>query len=177
MLLNLIFFQTRVENIPCSGCCKLYSFSSQIHEWTFSTFFYCSISLLQSFSDGKHFCIQKYYSIQILLGTLCGYYMTCMQFGSPQLKQTHNNKHVLMPVLNLDRVLLANSDTCRLVSSKPHISSCFFKNNTCFTFNTKFAISLHIIRILAPGFLKNYSCLTLKTIHLLNLVYMFNLVQ
>jgi hypothetical protein len=44
------------------------------------------------------------------------------------------NKHVLMPVLNLDRVLLANSDTCHLVSSKPHISSCFFKNNTCFTF-------------------------------------------
>ena len=67
-----------------------------------------------------------------------------------------------MPVLNLDRVLLANSDTCHLVSSKPQISSCFFKNNTCFTFNTKFAISLHIIRILVPGFLKNYSCLTLK---------------
>ena len=104
-------------------------------------------------------------------GAFCRYHMCGMRSVSPQLKQTHNNKHVLMPVLNLDRVLLANSDTCHLVSSKPHISSCFFKNNTCFTFNTKFAISLHIIRILAPGFLKNYSCLTLKTIHLLNLVY------
>ena len=110
-------------------------------------------------------------------GTFCRYHMCRMRFVSPQLyiKQTHNNKpcnkHVLMPVLNLDPVLLANSDTCHLVSSKPQISSRFFKNNTCFTFNTKFAISLHIIRILAPGFLKNYSCLTLKTIHLLNLVY------
>ena len=50
------------------------------------------------------------------------------------------------------------------------ISSCFFKNNTCSTFDTKFVISLHIIRILASWFLKNYSC-QLKTIHLLNLVY------
>jgi hypothetical protein len=30
----------------------------------------------------------------------------------------------------------------------------FFLNNTCFTFNSKFAISLRIIRILALGFLK-----------------------
>ena len=29
-----------------------------------------------------------------------------------------------------------------------------FKNNTCFTFNTKFAISFYMNRILATGFLK-----------------------
>ena len=122
------------------------------------------ISLLRTFSDGDPFCTEKRIpgtKFPVLFaGTTCA----AMRFVSPQLKQTHNNKHVLMPVLNLDRVLLANSDTCHLVSSKPQISSRFFKNNTCFTFNTKFAISLHIIRILAPGFLKNYSCLTLKTI-------------
>ena len=124
------------------------------------------ISLLRTFSDGDPFCTENRIPDTkfpvLFAGTtwLCG-----IRFVSPQLKQTHNNKHVLMPVLNLDRVLLANSGTCHLVSSKPQISSCFFKNNTCFTFNTKFVISLHIIRILAAGFLKNYSCLTLKTIH------------
>jgi hypothetical protein len=69
----------------------------------------------------------------------CHYLVTCMYyFGRAHildavrltsdkantLQQTQ--QPVLMPVLNLDRVLLADSDTC-------------------FTFNTKFAISLHMI--------------------------------
>ena len=67
-----------------------------------------------------------------------------------------------MLVLNLDRVLLTNFFLCRIhhasASQLVFIGTTnlklLFKNNTCFTFNTKFAISLYMIGILVLGFLK-----------------------
>ena len=102
------------------------------------------ISLLQSFSDGNHFCIQKYYSIQILLGTLCGYYMTCMQFDSPQLKQTQYNKHNNLFSCQFSILI----ESCSPILTPGFIETTnlklLFKNNTCFTFNPKFAIDLSL---------------------------------
>jgi hypothetical protein len=64
------------------------------------------------------------------------------------LQQTQ--QPVLMPVLDLDRVLpILTPGFMETTNLK-----LLFKNNTCFTFNPKFAISLHMIRILEIGFLK-----------------------
>ena len=64
--------------------------------------------------------------------------------------QQHTQQPVLMPILNLDShspILTAGFiETTNL--------KLLFKNNTCFTFNYKFAISFYMNRILGEGFLK-----------------------